>query len=100
QMSNANSLYGLLLDNLLRFGTRVEARNGPCLRLCRPKYAAYEFDSTPLVSTRKTAWKNSLREWEWFMSGSAHIDSLHPDVRSWWEPWTDKREEAWLRGNV
>lgn len=65
-------------------GSPVSTRNSKCLRLfCVP----LRFASTPLVSVRKTAWKNALREWEWFMSGSPNVTDLHPDVRHWWAPW-------------
>ena len=50
----------------------------------------YTFKSTPLVSTRRTAWLNALREWEWFMSGSNDINNLHEKVHHWWQPWADK----------
>jgi len=38
---------------------------------------------------RRTAWKNALREFEWFLSGSSNINDLHPKVHSWWKPWAD-----------
>ncbi len=47
------------------------------------------FNDTPLISVRRTAWKNALREMEWFLSGSSNIDDLHKNVRSWWKPWAD-----------
>jgi thymidylate synthase len=38
---------------------------------------------------RRTAWKNALREMEWFLSGSNNINDLHEKVRHWWEPWAN-----------
>lgn len=72
----------------------VETRNSRCRRLfaqsCR-------FDATPLVGVRRTAWRNALREWEWFMSGSSDINDLHESVRHWWAPWAD--EEGYIKYN-
>lgn len=66
------------------YGERVQTRNSGCWRAIG---LTAEFDSTPLVSIRKTAWKSALREWEWFMSGSNDINDLHESVRHWWQPW-------------
>src|SRR5690606_12956522 len=51
------------------------------------------FTELPLVTIRKTAVKNALREMEWFLSGSSNINDLHPSVRPWWTPWVDKDGE-------
>lgn len=83
-----DAAYAALLGRILCDGERIETRNSLCRRLIAEKIV---FASTPLVSARKTAWKNCLREWEWFMSGSNSIHDLHPAVRPWWEPWADKR---------
>lgn len=65
-------------------GDEVSTRNSVCFRAlcCRARFV-----SAPLVGVRKTAWKNALREWQWFMSGSADILDLHESVRHWWRPW-------------
>lgn len=68
-------------------GEDVQTRNSRCRRaLC----ARFRFTSTPLVGARKTAWRNCLREWEWFMSGSSYLADLHESVRDWWRPWASK----------
>ena len=33
-------------------------------------------NETPLISVRKTAWKQALQEMEWFLSGSDNIGHL------------------------
>lgn len=86
-MIPADELYGFLVTNVLDCGEEVETRNSKCLRLVGKTVT---FDRTPLVSVRATAWRNAIREWEWFMSGSNNVKDLHPDVRKWWEPWADK----------
>jgi thymidylate synthase len=76
------------LINKVRFGgIAVKTRNSGCVRITG--YIS-KFDSTPLVCLRRTAWKNCLREWEWFMSGSNNIKHLHESVRPWWQAWADK----------
>ena len=67
-------------------GEVMKSRNGhKTYRALTPQIAS--FNETPLVSLRATAWKNALREWEWFMSGATNINSLDERVRHWWSPW-------------
>ena len=73
-----------LLQGIVKFGKIIETRNSKVKRLTN---YVVDFHRTPLVSLRKTAWKNALREMEWFLSGSEWIEDLHPAVRHWWEPW-------------
>lgn len=82
-----DSIYAGLIDNILTNGETIKTRNSVCKRL---HSIAYSFSQTPLVSIRKTAWKNALREWEWFMSGSCHVDDLPESVRNWWKPWANE----------
>lgn len=67
-------------------GHVINTRNSECRRWIA---GYWKFWQIPLVSARRTAWKNALREWEWFMSGSNRIEDLHPSVRQWWEPWVN-----------
>lgn len=84
--------YRDLVDQALRVGLPVRTRNADVKRLL---YKSFTFRGTPLVCLRKTAWKNCLREWEWFMSGSNRIEDLHPDVRPWWRPWANTDTEPY-----
>lgn len=90
QLYNKGSVdlnYLHLLNSVYFDGVEVETRNS----LCKRKVAqAVHFDSTPLVSVRKTAWRLALREMEWFLSGSNNINDLHPSVRHWWQPWANE----------
>ncbi len=74
-------------------GEKIQTRNSTCYRAIAQQVW---FTSTPLVCLRKTAWKNCLREWEWFMSGSDNISDLHPSVKSWWEPWVTTFGKIWF----
>lgn len=82
----ADRRYMSLIYQILQSGQEVTTRNSKCLRL---HTIPVTFNSTPLISLRRTAWKLALREWEWFMSGSSYIEDLHPSVRPWWEPWVN-----------
>lgn len=75
--------YRSVVEKCIREGRVVNTRNSECRRVF---VLQLQFWKTPLVSVRKTAWKNALREWEWFMSGSCRIDDLHESVRPWWKP--------------
>lgn len=79
-------LYLSLLRSVLADGERVRTRNADCLRAVG---RTLTFTRAPLVGVRRTAWRNALREWEWFMSGSNNVADLHPSVRPWWEPWAN-----------
>lgn len=75
-----------LLEIIMKRGKDVKTRNSVTRRKIN---LTIDFDSTPLISVRRTAWKNALREFEWFLSGSNDINDLHPNVRKWWEPWAN-----------
>jgi thymidylate synthase len=83
----ADREYQALLESALTRGVPVRTRNADVRRIF-----AYPvtFTRTPLVEVRTTAWRNCLREWQWFMSGSNYIGDLHPAVRHWWQPWADE----------
>lgn len=91
---NPDLAYKRLLSSLFMFGERVTTRNS---RVRRITGQSFVFTRTPLVSLRKVAWKNALREWEWFMSGSPKIRDLHQAVHHWWSPFAD--EDGYLRFN-
>lgn len=81
--NQANAAFHDLIDMVLMCGKPIPGRNGNTRRIA---FASYAFSETPLVSLRKTAWRNAILEWEWFMSGSENINDLDPRVRHWWEP--------------
>ena len=81
-----NDQFQNALDTILFAGTEIQSRNSKTIR---HRNLTMEFDRTPLISLRRTAWKSALREFEWFLSGSSDIEDLHPSVRKWWEPWTE-----------
>lgn len=93
-MAWIDDIYTGLISDVLTTGDEITTRNATVRRLI---HYPVEITSTPLVSVRKTAWKNALREWEWFMSGSPDINDLHPSVRPWWTPWADKT--GWVNWN-
>lgn len=84
-----NQAYTTLIEQTLD-GDKVCTRNSEVYRLPCHKTAVFCFDRTPLVSLRKTAWLNALREFQWMLSGSSFIRDLHASVHPWWKPWADK----------
>jgi thymidylate synthase len=86
-MACPDAKYLRLIDSCLKYGEQVQTRNSKVSRIIG---RTVEFADTPLIGVRKTAWKNALREWEWFMSGSTRLDDLHPSVRHWWAPWKNE----------
>lgn len=85
--SGIDKVYQNLIHHVIYKGQRIATRNSDVWRTFA---TPVKIARTPLISLRKTAWKNALREWEWFMSGSHNINDLHPSVHSWWKPWADK----------
>lgn len=75
-----------VIEDIFIDGQDIESRNSQTRRIINP---VVKFNSTPLISIRRTAWKHALREMEWFLSGSKKIEDLHESVRHWWEPWVD-----------
>jgi len=75
-----DEIYAGILKNILTYGGLVNTRNSWVIRYLRQ--APVFFDSVPLVTARKTAWKKALREMEWFLSG----DPVCPPefAKSWW----------------
>lgn len=86
KIMHVDTLYKDLINNIIVDGSEVQTRNS----ITKRKFTmTVKFTSTPLISVRRTAWKNALREMEWFLSGSNNINDLHPKVRHWWKPWAD-----------
>jgi thymidylate synthase len=86
-MSQADQIFKGFLSTILETNDKIVTRNS---EVYRDIGLTAFFDKTPLITIRRTAWKNALREWEWFMSGSNDIKDLHPSVHSWWKPWANE----------
>ena len=82
-MSNIDKQYQDLLGKILGYGHYINSRNSITKRLGTQML---QFDSTPIITVRKTSWKLALREMEWFLSGSNNINDLHSSVHNWWKP--------------
>lgn len=73
-----NNKYQNLLRGVLQ-GSLVETRNHRVYRCVN--LPEFTIDKTPLITTRRTAWKKALKELEWFLSG----DTKCPDhLLDWW----------------
>lgn len=78
-MNNTDKRYCQLINNIYLHGDIITGRNGTTRRLFAPQ--PIRFQTTPLVTVRKTAWKKALREMEWFLSGDAICP---PELLDWW----------------
>lgn len=77
--TSADLTYAFLLQNILHLNNVVETRNHSCY--CNPFLDNVIFDSFPLITVRKTAWKLALTEMEWFMSGESECPK---NLSKWW----------------
>jgi thymidylate synthase len=77
--TSADLTYAFLLQDILRLNNVVETRNHSCY--CNPFLDNVTFDSLPLITVRKTAWKLALTEMEWFMSGHRECPEK---LSKWW----------------
>lgn len=80
-MTPTDHIYANLLASINNTGETVSSRNGPARR--KFNLPNVEFETTPLVTARKTAWAKAIREMEWFLLG----DPVCPDeLLDWWKP--------------
>lgn len=87
-MNHVDVAYLEMVEEIRDSGTQIESRNAKTFRLTNQMIT---FVKTPLITLRRTAWKNALREFEWFMSGSNDINDLHESVKHWWKPWANEK---------
>lgn len=87
RITTTDKAFANMITTILLTGSEIDTRNSITKR-CRNLIAT--FSETPLMGIRKTAWKNAIREMEWFISGSSNIKDLHPSVHKWWIPWADR----------
>ena len=90
--ADVNFMY--MIDEIMRDGVEVNTRNSLTKRL---RNLQTTYTQAPLVTIRRTAWRNAIREMEWFLSGSNNINDLHEKVRHWWEPWAN--ESGFIHNN-
>ena len=78
-MTPADRIYTHLIREIFTRGELIPGRNGTTKRLF--DLPTVEFEYTPLVTIRKTAWKKAIREMEWFLSGNPHCPD---ELLDWW----------------
>jgi len=79
-MTKTDEIYCTLLKSIMSTGQRVPCRNGSTFRSFT--LPTVVFDSTPLVTVRKTAWHKAIDEMEWFLSGDPTCPA---NLLDWWE---------------
>lgn len=75
-----NQTYADLLKTILNDGDKMTTRNHETYSHIRLQPVV--FDSFPLVTVRKTAWKKALLEMEWFLSGDSECPN---ELLDWWD---------------
>jgi len=85
-MNKVDREYTTMLRTVKALGDTVQSRNSEVRSFINLSTTFYE---TPLISIRTTAWKNALKEFEWFMTGSNNVLDLDESVRHWWTPFAD-----------
>jgi thymidylate synthase len=90
-MADVDVVFASMLGQILKHGVEINTRNSITKRLTGMQV---KFSKTPLISVRTTAWKNAIREMEWFLTGSSNINDLNPKAHHWWKPWADENGEV------
>ncbi len=80
-MMNPDTAWANMVSDLL--DERVVEHNNRAYR--RMPGSLLTFHATPLVTLRKTSWRNALRELEWLAYGNGYLANLHPAAQSWWK---------------
>jgi thymidylate synthase len=91
-MQNINEIYRDLLSKILNEGGITITRNHETYN--NISGLQVKFDSIPLVTIRKTAWKKALLEMEWFLSGKPKCPN---NLLDWWNGQLNP-EGCYLRG--
>lgn len=78
--NKVNGTYKHALNYILDKGDELETRNHNVISSFN-LHNCY-FAKTPLVTTRKTAYKKAIREMEWFLSGRSACPS---ELLDWWD---------------
>lgn len=84
-MTPIDHTYATLIASIADTGETIPGRNGPARR--KFNLPNVEFETTPLVTVRKTAWIKAIREMEWFLSGEAACPA---ELLDWWGPQLNK----------
>lgn len=79
-MTKTDTVYIDLLALIQSTGDISPGRNWPTRRLFTLPQVI--FDSTPLITVRKTAWFKALLEMEWFLTGNSQCPG---ELLDWWE---------------
>lgn len=79
-MTKTDEIYCSLIRDIIANGEPIKGRNGNTIRLFT--LPTVTFNSTPLVTFRKTAWRKAISEMEWFLSGDPKCPA---ELLDWWK---------------
>lgn len=91
-MTPTDHVYVTLLASITNTGETMPSRNGSARR--KFNLPNVEFETTPLVTVRKTAWAKAIREFEWFLSNNPVCPN---ELLDWWQPQLDA-ENMYING--
>lgn len=74
---------------LINKGRRVESRNAPTRQLFGQHLSFDLAAGFPLLQRRRMAWRWTVAELCWFLSGSTDLSDLQAMGCRWWDAWAD-----------
>lgn len=78
---NVNVIYKNLLLEIINGGEAISTRNHDTFS--HINLPSITFNETPLITSRKTAWRKALKEMAWFVSGST--GKCPEELLDWWQ---------------
>lgn len=82
-MNNIDHIYRDLIEHIINNGNEVIVRGNKCHQIFPYSFVLRSEDS-PLLLTRKVAWKTAIREYDWFVSGKIKLPD-DPILQKWWD---------------
>jgi len=95
KLTSADAEYLNIIEDIIKYGDSHEDRTGVGTK--RVFGAMYRFnleEEFPMITCKRAAFKNTIAELLWFLSGSTNVNDLaaiYKPVEKWWRPFADKR---------
>jgi thymidylate synthase len=90
-MSQADLEYKRLAQDILDNGIKIMDRTGTgTISLVSQRMVFDLSKEFPILTTKKMAFKNAIREILWFIGGISNLNNLHIKVQPWWKDWADE----------
>lgn len=87
--------YLKLLKKIREEGTYSSDRTGTGMYSCFGESTSYDLSKAfPLLTTKKMAWKWTVHELVWMLSGSNDVAGLRAKGVKWWDSWARKDDDT------